>query len=101
MHRRAVLTTQGLLLIAQSALTLELLRQFFPASWRKIYFGGNIELNHFLAAAITQYADQSVIHFNEPALRRGKENSFLNIVEQFSIAALCFQAVGDVLENVH
>ena len=54
----------------------------------------------FFAAGVTQHGHQGVIDFDETAFRRAEEKSFLNVVEQFAIAALCLAAVGDVLQDM-
>ena len=54
----------------------------------------------FFAAAVPEHAHQRVVDFDEAAVRGGEKHSFLNVVEQFAIAALRFPAVGDVLEHV-
>src|ERR1019366_4440966 len=98
---RSILAPQEFFLIAQSTLAFEKFRQFFPPPRRKIDLGGNVELNDLFPAAIAEDANQRVVDFHEAALGRREENSFLNVVEQFAIAALGFAPVGDVLENMH
>ena len=100
-NRRSILAAEDFFLIVQSALALEQFRQFLPALGRKINLGGNVELNDLFAAAVAEDANQRVVDFHKAALGRGEENSFLNVVEEFAIAALGFAAVGDVLEHVH
>ena len=42
-----------------------------------------------------------VIHLEEATLRGREENALLNVVEEFAVAALGFEAVGNVFEDVH
>ena len=80
---------------------LQPLRQFLPALRREIHLGGNVQLQDFVAAAVTQDANQCVVDFDKAALRRGDVDSFLNVVEQFPIPALGFAPISDVLKHVH
>src|SRR5208282_2291376 len=100
-HGRSILAPQHFFVIAHFAAAFEHIREFLPALRRKIDLGGNIELKHFVAAAVTEDADQRIVHFDEAALGRGNVDSLLYVVEQFAITALGFAAVGDVLEHVH
>ena len=68
---------------------------------RKINLGGDIDLQKFFAAGISQHAHQGVVHFDEAALRRAEEQAFLNVVEQFAVTAFGLAAVGDVFEHVN
>ena len=58
-------------------------------------------MQQFIAAVVAEHADQGVIDFDEASIRAAEKQSFLNVVEQFAIAAFGFAAVGDVLQNMN
>ena len=97
---RSILTPEDFLVIAHFAAAFERFREFLPPLGREIDLGGNVELKQFVAAVVAEDANHGVVDFDESALRRRDVNSFLNVVEQFTIAALRFAAVGDVLKDV-
>ena len=77
-------------MIAQGSMLLHELGQALPYPRRRIDLGGHIHLQKFFAAAVTEHADQGVIHFNEASVGRGEEEAFLDVVKQFAIAPLRF-----------
>jgi hypothetical protein len=98
---RSVLAPQDFFVIAHLAARLSQFREFLPPLRRKIDLGGNVELKHFVAAAVAEDANQRVVDFDEAALGVEHVDPFLNVVEQFAIPAFRFAPVGDVLEHVH
>jgi len=101
MDGRSIFAAEHLFVIVQFAGALEQVGEFLAALRGKVELGGNVQLQDFFAAAVAENADQSVVDFDEAALRRRNVNPLLNIVEQFAIAAFGFTAVGDVLEHMH
>ena len=88
-------------MIAQGSMLLHELGQALPYPRRRIDLGGHIHLQKFFAAAVTEHADQGVIHFNEASVGRGEEEAFLDVVKQFAIAPLRFTPIGNILENMN
>ena len=100
-HSGTVFASKRLLVIAQHPMLLHELRQPLPHLGGRIDYGVDIHLQQLLPAAITQHADQRIVHFNKASFRRREEKALLNVVKQFSIATLRFAAIGDVFENVN
>ena len=57
-------------------------------------------MQQFVPAVVPQHANQGIVDFDETAVWTAEKQSFLNVVEQFAIAALGFTAIGDVLQHV-
>src|SRR3954465_5951010 len=51
-------------------------------------------------AAVAEHADQRVIDFHKRAIRHGKENSFLHVLEQLTVALLSLVSVADIAKHV-
>lgn len=65
-----------------------------------IEMGADVGAEEFFAGIVAKHADHGVIDIEELAIRGGKEEAFLNVVEEFAITAFCFTAIANVLENV-
>ena len=97
---RSVAAAERLFVVAHYAVLFHLSRQFLMALGREINLGANVDLQQIFPAAVAEHADQCVVDFDEAAVGRGEEQSFLNVVEQFPVSLLHFQAVADVLQHV-
>src|SRR5438874_5052890 len=49
---------------------------------------------------MTKHANQRVVDLDEATIRTAEKETFLDVVEQFPIAALGFATISDVLEYV-
>ena len=60
---------------------------------REIQLRGNIDLQQFFAAGVSQHAHHGIVDFDKTSGGRAEEQAFLNVVEQFAVAALGLAAV--------
>jgi len=58
-------------------------------------------VQQFFSAGMPEHAHQRVIDLDESAIRTAKEQAFLNVVEQFAVAAFGLSAVSDVLQYMN
>src|SRR6266404_510660 len=59
-----------------------------------------IAVQQLVPAGMSEHANQRVIDLDEPTIGTAKEQPFLNVVEQFAIAALGLAAVSYVLQHM-
>ena len=99
-NRRTILAAQRRFKVAQAAALRHHFGVLLPLFGREIKLRGNIDLQQFLAAAVSQHPHHGVIDFDETAARRAEEQAFLNVVEQFAIATLGLAPVGNIFQHV-
>ena len=87
-NRRTILAAQRRFKVAQAAALRHHFGVLLPLFGREIKLRGNIDLQQFLAAAVSQHPHHGVIDFDEAAARRAEKQAFLNVIEQFAIAPL-------------
>ena len=100
-NRAPILSLQHFFAIAQSAFALHERKKLGMAfgGGKNIFTG--IAVQEFVATFVTEHANQGVINFDESTLGTAEEEPFLNVVEEFAIAALGLAPVGNVLQNVN
>src|SRR5579862_3008899 len=70
---RPVFAPQGGLKIVQLALLIQKLGVAFALFGRIVEFGGNVDLQQFLAVGVAQHADDGVVDFDESARRSAEK----------------------------
>ena len=53
-------------------------------------------MQQLFSAVVPEHAHQRVIDFHKSPVRTAEEKTFLNVVEEFAVAALGFPAVGNI-----
>ena len=87
-------------MVPHHAVLLHLAGKFLVPFGGEINLVANVGLQQLFPAAVAQHADQRIVDFDKAAVGGGEEQSFLNVVEQFAIALLHFQAIADVLQHM-
>ena len=98
--RGSVAAAQRLFVVPHHAVLFHLPGKFLMTLGRKINLGANVGLQQLFPAVVAEHANQRVIDLDKAAVGRGEEQPFLNVVEQFAVALLHFQAIADVLQHV-
>ena len=57
--------------------------------------------NKFFAAGIAEHAHHGIVDFDEASGGRAEEQAFLNIVEEFAVAALGLAPVRNIFQDVN
>ena len=99
-HRAAVLSLQDLLAIAQCSLPLHMGKECLVLFWSGKHLLPRIAMQKLFPTVVAEHPNQGVVDFDESAIRATEKQAFLDVVEQFAVAAFGLTPVSDVLQDM-
>ena len=99
-EQSSVLAANHHLEVPDVVVSFELLAKTVALVRARAQNAGQVESHQFVAVAVAQHGDKSIVAVEQVAFQRSNENSFLHLLEERAVLLFGQLALGGVVHNV-